>query len=253
MILQAIIPVLEVFSSSGLEARISSLSVRSVFYASIILMLLIAFASLKKSHSHILFGLIVAVVSATSIFLIGSTVYLNTVSSSKGPVHWHADFEVWACGEELELKDPDGFLSNKIGTNVLHEHNDKRIHQEGVVVNERDASLGNFMNVIGGQVTGNTLVLPTNENTLSYVNGQACGEEPGEVQVFVYKTTDDDHYYQEKIASPENYVMSPYSGVPPGDCIIIEFDNYKERTDKLCRSFKVAEEIDRLKGEINGN
>lgn len=253
MILQSILPVLDVLAASGLEERINSLSIRSVIYASVILIALIGFAARKKSHSHILFTLIVAVVSATSLFLIGSTVYLNTVSSSGGPVHWHADFEYWACGQELELKDPEGFLSNKIGTNVLHEHDDNRIHQEGVVVNEGDASLGSFMRVVGGQINNNTLVFPTNEQTLSFINGQACGDEPAEVQVFAWRVTEDDYYYQTKLDNPAGYVMSPHSNVPPGDCLIVEFDSYKERTDKLCRSYEVADEIDRLKGEIDGN
>ena len=59
--------------------------------------------------------------------LIGSTIYLNTNSDSGGPVHWHADIEFWACGNEIELRDPTGF-SNKIGTGTLHEHDDHRIH-----------------------------------------------------------------------------------------------------------------------------
>jgi len=47
---------------------------------------------LHKNLKKILFAAIVIPVVAATIFLAGSTIYLNSVSSSGGPVHWHADF-----------------------------------------------------------------------------------------------------------------------------------------------------------------
>lgn len=226
---------------------------------SVILLSVLTFISLKvkplrNAQKKILFiGMIVAVIVPT-LFLITSTIYLNAISVSKGPVHWHADFEIWACGEELELKDPEG-LSNKIGTATLHEHNDKRIHLEGVVVEMPDASLGNFFHVIGGELTADTISVPTeDQGLLEFTSGDTCpsGAE-GEVQVFVYRTNGT-MYAQEKLADPAGYIMAPESVVPPGDCIIVEFDEPKERTDRLCRSYQVAEEIGKLEGEVrDGN
>jgi hypothetical protein len=186
-----------------------------------------------------------------TLYFISSTIYLNTVSVSKGPVHWHADIEVWACGEELELRDPKGF-SNKIGTAVLHEHNDKRIHQEGVVVHMSDVSLAKFFSVIGGSLNSTTLLVPTNTGQRTFTNGQSCPDgTQGSVQVFRYGV-ENGTYFQEKLADPASFVMAPHSAVPDGDCIIVEFGQPKDRTDKLCRSYKVAESLDKIRKEPNG-
>ena len=72
----------------------------------------------------------------------------------------------------------------------------------------------------------------------------------GEMQVFAYRVNPDNTYSQTKLADPATYVMAPESQVPPGDCIIFEFDTPKPRTNKLCRSFKVAKEINKLGVEV---
>ncbi|MCA9349121.1 hypothetical protein KC878_03180, partial [Candidatus Saccharibacteria bacterium] len=162
----------------------------------------------------------------------------------------------------------------KIGTASLHEHNDKRIHLEGVVVNEHeDATLGNFMHVIDGNLERGSMTIPVGQNNLfeddqdgdivdtsnrTYIesmvrgsgnaryldlmNGESCSgnadAQPAEVQVFVYRfDKDNDTYSQTKLDDPANYVYSPYSNVPPGDCIIFEFDSPKDFTDKLCLQY----------------
>ena len=168
------------------------------------------------------------------------------VSFSRGPVHYHADLEIWDCGEEIDLKNPEG-ISNKIGTATLHEHNDKRIHLEGVVMDDKSASLGRFFEVIGGYITQNSLSIPTNNGQLTLKSEYMCDNGAVKIQqVFAYKVQDG-IYYQTKIEDPKNYVISSESNIPPGDCIIIEFDSFKNTTDKLCRSYKVAETIGKIK------
>lgn len=198
---------------------------------------------------RILFGSILIVTIFPTVYLAGSTIYLNSISESHGPVHWHADFEIWACGEEINLRDPRGF-SNKIGTATLHEHNDNRIHLEGVVIKPTDASLGKFFAVLGGSLTRDTLQVPVADRMLSLVSGMSCGRGTmGYLQVFVYKTDTAGYFRQEKLADPSTYIISPYSNVPSGDCIIVDVDKPKERTDKLCVSYKAAEKTGKLKGE----
>lgn len=201
---------------------------------------------ISPDNKKFLFLAIVLVTLIPTLIMSASTVYINSVSSSGGPVHWHADIEVWNCGSEFNLKDPIG-LSNKIGTSTLHEHNDKRIHLEGVVLRPEDASIGNFFHVIGGSLKSDAFSVPTNYGLFSVANGGKCNSGVGTVQVFVYRTDKDNYYTQEKVANPQEYIMSPYSSVPAGDCIIVEFDTPKERTDKMCRSYKVAEEIGKVK------
>lgn len=245
-----LLPAAAFASEIDLEHQITSTSMTVVVWASLILLGLIGIAALSGQRSNLLFGLIVITVLSSTVYLIGSTIYLNNVASSKGPVHWHADTEMWACGTEVDLKNPTGALSNKIGTSTLHEHNDKRIHLEGVVVSPPDASLSKFFRVIGGEITSRSLIIPGDEGSKSYKNGQTCGTAPAEVQVFVYKTNAEKYYTQEKITDPANYIISPQSQVPAGDCIIIEFDTAKTRTDKICRSYQAALKVGRhLKGK----
>lgn len=212
---------------------------------------LFLYSGKEKRFKPVIFGAILLTTLIPSLFFIISTVYLNTVSLSKGPVHWHADIEVWACGNEIELQDPTGFLSNKIGTATLHEHNDKRIHLEGVVVEERDSSLGKFFEVIGGTLTNEAVSVPTNEGVKTYISGDTCENgDKAHVQVFVYNTTDG-VYTQQKISSPATYNIAPHSQVPDGDCVIVEYGPEKERTERLCRSYQVSEETNKVKnGEL---
>lgn len=240
----------------NIEHLLNTYSFYLLIFGSVSLMVLATIAlkikNLSEENKKLLFIAIVSVTLIPTIVMSASTVYLNVTSSSGGPVHWHADLEIWNCGKEVDLLDPKG-LSNKIGTPTFHEHNDKRIHLEGIVFTPRDASLGNFFHVIGGKLSADSFFVPTNSGLTSAKNGDSCGGRSGEVQVFVYKTNKDNTYIQQKLSEPQNYVISPFSGVPQGDCIIVEFDEPKTRTDKMCRSYKVAEEIGKVKGENRGN
>lgn len=203
----------------------------------------------SQKLKQILFFSFSAVSVLVTLFLAGSTFYINTVSSSGGPVHWHADVEIWNCGEEVNLKDPKGF-SNKIGTPTLHEHSDKRIHLEGVVVGKQDASLGKFFHVIGGNITRDSLTVPTNDGNLTLSSGGTCPDgSPAELQVFAFKVKDN-NYTQSKLENPTEYVITGEGGVPPGDCIIFEYGPKKDRTENLCRSFKVAKQVHKLGEEV---
>jgi len=265
-----------------LEGRIGSVSINLVLYSAVGLIVLTVIASFikdrqKKFKLPIFIAMATIMIGSIS-FLGAATIYLNASSDSGGPVHWHADFEIWACGNELELKNPYKFLSNKVGTSTLHEHNDRRVHLEGVVVDEtNDASLGKFFHVIDGTVTGSALVVPLNDeggiyedetdgdgpsdlnasqlerfmlNTndgrfARFINGQTCGDAPSEVQVYVYKYDEEtDTYAQQKLAEPQNYTIAREPNVPPGDCIIVEFGPVNDQTDKLCEQYGIRD-VDR--------
>lgn len=264
--------------ASSLESDIIALSWRAIIVGGIALVILVSLSAWLKDKYPILskplFVMIVLSIVLPTFTLLGSTVYLNMYSYVGGPVHWHADIEMWACNNELELRDPIGRFNNKIGTSVLHEHNDKRIHLEGVPITEKDASLGKFMHVIGGGISNESLTIPVNsddwfENELdgdgsfgrynnlitksNFINNGAdgqfakfnnddpCGKQRSEVQVFVYKTISDNQYEQKKVKDPASLVMSPQPNVPPGDCIIIEFGKPRDYTDKLCEQFGIRD------------
>lgn len=267
----------QIASASSLESDVRSLGIRVVLVSAVALFVLVMVAGLTKNkHAHLrlpLFLLMTFTIIASTGTLFGSTIYLNTRSDSGGPVHWHADFEAWACGVQLELRNPSGFLSNKIGTPTLHEHDDQRIHLEGVVVDtETDATLGHFMNVVGGSISSEMMSFPLTNNVhedqvdgdtpasghsaidrfitsdslgmKSFVGskGEKCGEQEALPQVFVYRFNKGDNTYsQTKLETPSSYVIRDESLVPPGDCIVMEFAVVKSRTNKLCEQYGVRD------------
>jgi len=199
-------------SYSILVEQISRLSIWAVFISSILLIIL-SFFSLTLKHpgpnlKKILFLSFVAVVVGCTLVLAGSTIYLNIVSFSKGPVHHHADFQIYRCNEELDLKDPSG-LSNKIGTPTIHEHNDKRIHIEGVIVKQQDASLANFFRLAGGNFENGALSFPTAGGQTPLKSGDSCPDtQNAQLQVFLYKVQGE-IYTQTKLEDPKSYTVSP--------------------------------------------
>ncbi len=260
--------------TQNLEGDISSWSLRVVVASALLLLALAGVAILtngktKKLKLPLFIAMSFIMVSST-LMLAASTIYLNVVSDSGGPVHWHADLEYWVCDNEIEPIDPTGF-SNKVGSGSVHEHNDGRLHIEGVVVDaEIDASLGRYMDIVGSELTDTTLVIPVNfegsvfakeidgdgpansypgavndlittKNGVRYVdtaNGLTCSGEPAQVQVFVYKFNKTDNTYEQtKLENPASYTLSPEALVPPGDCIIIEFGPLKEKTFRLCEEY----------------
>jgi len=243
-----------------LEDSIRSNSIKIVVVTSILILgsvvLTILLRHLGEKVKAILFLGIVLPTLFTTVYLVASTLYLNSVSSSGGPVHWHADYQIWDCGQQIELTDPEGF-SNRVGSATFHEHNDNRIHVEGVVTDPQEASLGKFFDFVGGKLSEDGFELPTNEGTAVRHNGDGCPDgRDGKLQAFVYKIIDASTnqksnflYKQSKLEEPSTYILSPFGNVPPGDCIIVEFGQEREKTNKLCDSYK----LQKLKGNLYGN
>lgn len=278
------------YFAADIEQQVIGRSVKTVAIATAVLLVctiiaLLANKFLKaKQFNKLKVPLFVGMAGAALVgtaMLTYNTIYLNVVSESKGPVHWHADIEFWACGSEIELRNPTGFLSNKVGTSTYHEHNDKRIHLEGVVVNKKhDASLGKFMEVTGGYINEQGIGMPLSKDQTKWLatkdhhdgdkqsiqfkemmanyvgedkkgpvldlrnRSLACGDKNAQAQVFVY-TFDKEtkSYSQKKLTNPADFVIRDESIVPPGDCIIVEFDKPKKATDKLCEQYGVRDSV----------
>src|SRR3989338_5384328 len=65
--------------------------------------------SLLDKHKKIMFTLIAVPIAAATLYLVGVTLALNSISATGGPVHWHADIEVWACGERYHFVHSQGW------------------------------------------------------------------------------------------------------------------------------------------------
>ncbi len=205
------------------------------------LVLIVFFLKPKKDFSKAFFLILISTVSiiATTYIVLG-TLDLIKKSPTKGPVHWHADFKIFRCGEEIELVNPKG-LSNRVGTPLVHEHEDKRVHIEGIPEDSGAASLKNFIHAVGGYLNEDALRIPTNTGSVEMKNGNMCGRENGILQVFVWTTDTAWIATQQKIELVSDYVISPHTLVPPGDCVIFEFDASKGRTEHICEQYTIAE------------
>lgn len=233
----------------ALDQTIRSNSIKFTILALIAFLILTLMSLVLKNKAeqlkYALFLGFVIVALINTVYLAGSTIYLNSQSTTGGPIHWHADFEIWNCGKKVEIVDPQG-LSNKVGTEVIHEHNDNRIHIEGVILDTSHASLSHFFEQLGGEFHNNHMSIPVEEGVVILEDGNLCPDgKTGNLQVFVYRTLNGT-FSQTKFIDPEDYIISPQSQVPPGDCIIIEFGEFKEKTDKLCDFYEVAV----IKGEL---
>jgi len=191
----------------------------AVTYGSAAFAILIAFIlffhkKMSDVIKRIVYLLVAVVVGAVTIYLITVTLHLNVTSVSKGPVHWHADFEIWACDKEIFLAKPQRFLSNKQGVDLLHAHQDNRIHVEGVLLDYRQASIGAFFHAVGGSLTYDGMQVPTDDGLMSFHDGDKCNEQPARLYVFVNGKL---------IQNPKEHVIAPYEKVPPGDRIKIVF------------------------------
>lgn len=220
----------------------------AIVLLAVLVFLSIFFSQKSEKLKTILFVLIVlAVILPTAYFAI-TTVMLNVTSETGGPVHWHADFKIFVCGKEMPPPIPKG-LSNKVGSTVLHEHEDRRIHVEGVLTRIQDASLRNFFRVQGGELSNSHFTIPTGEDkgTVTFTNGDRCdGGEQGTWQAYVYKVVGregEKHVVEQSKLMPfADYVLSPHAAVPPGDCIILEFGPEKDSTGAICDFYEIQKQ-----------
>ncbi|HLC79541.1 MAG TPA: hypothetical protein VJG83_03865 [archaeon] len=182
----------------------------------VVILSIIFLSKLSETHKHIAFIIIVLSISLSTLYLVGATVQKNLDSVTGGPVHWHADYEVWMCGEKLVLEQSKG-IDGKIGTNLLHHHNDYRIHVEGTVMDLHDVSLGHYFEVIGGYFDSDRIAVVLEDGSiLDKKNGDLCNGLPAKVQLYVNG---------QKNEKFEDHVLAPYSQIPPGDFIQIVFDS----------------------------
>ncbi|MBI4044273.1 MAG: hypothetical protein HY392_01025 [Candidatus Diapherotrites archaeon] len=190
------------------------LSVLSIFFQ----------GKMGEKTKKIVFVIVAVTVFLTTIYAAGSTVYLNVVSESGGPIHWHADFEIWVCGEKAgKLEGPEG-LSNRVGTPVFHHHDDQRIHVEGIVVKKEDIELGKFFDSIGGEFHADHLKVKLESgDTLEYSNGDECPDgKAGKWRMYL-KNFDTGNF--EENLELNKYVLKPFFNVPPGDYLVLTFDS----------------------------
>lgn len=185
----------------------------SIAFSILILIILLFHKIMNEIIKKAVYILLVVLISVITLYLIITILHLNIISITKGPVHWHADFEIWVCDKKIELAEPKG-LSNKQGVDLMHAHDDNRIHVEGVILDKKQASLGAFFYAIGGSLSDDGLKVPTDDGLVSVHEGDFCNEKPAKLYVFVNGNL---------IDNPPFYEIAHYEKVPPGDRIKFVF------------------------------
>ncbi|MBI5072478.1 hypothetical protein HZA99_01535 [Candidatus Woesearchaeota archaeon] len=174
----------------------------------------------KNQEKKILFWALAIGVSAVTVYLLSYTLLVNSTSETNGPVHWHADFEIWVCGEKQTLPESEG-ISGRVGTPLVHYHDDYRIHIEGAVMNKEDMNLGSFFAAIGGALADSYIGIPQEDGSIKYWrNGDQCQDgHAGTLTLYVTKG--------QSVTTVQNiaaYVISPETNVPPGDKLKFVFN-----------------------------
>ncbi len=210
---------------SGLQ-KLSDWSLNLVYITSSLLIIVTIFSiakykTLTSLQKNIAFWLVAIAVIITTIFVVGSTLYLNAVSPTNGPVHWHADFTIEICGKNIEIADPTGIM-NRIGKSDLHEHNDMRIHVEGTPPSLEAIELRAFFEALGGTFTDSSFSVPTNEGMLSVRSEDLCNNKQAKLLLFVEGQEGMQRIWRIEPKMGE-YIIAPYSNVPPGNRLKIVF------------------------------
>ncbi len=171
---------------------------------------------LGRAGKKTAFAAIAGVSALATLYLIYKIVLLFTASASGGPVHWHADFEVWACGERISLEEAGGW-STRVGPLLLHHHGDDRMHVEGVVRDFKDVTVGKFFEAIGGKFTADVLALRDGKGVLrAWQNGDECSDgRSGALKFFVNGLPNGQF---------GEYNIAKETDIPPGDVLKIVFD-----------------------------
>lgn len=209
---------------------------------------------LEENEKNLLMNGFMLAILVPSFYAAGAFVHESQTSWTGGEVHWHADFEVlMASGngtvEELDLVNPGTFcevtahessymckLNDRTGSTEYHEHNDDRIHVEGVFKEREDATLSAFFKQFYGTLENGRMEFParsgyynvtdTRENFLKILvnkgtaaNRQWCGVGNNIPREDICES------FGRLADSPSDYVISPHTQGPTLDKIFIIYDS----------------------------
>jgi len=152
--------------------------------------------SVSKNTKYILISVILILVLAGSYYFIIRPIN-EFKPYTKGAVHWHANYEVYLCGERQDFTKGYDFEKDNLGTHILHPHNDNTIHLEGAIPKKEDILLGNFFD--------NIRIPFSSEKIMDKKNGDLCDGKPGKINMYVNgKPNNDFRKYQLKPCESKN-------------------------------------------------
>lgn len=209
--------------------------------------------SATMRDKNILMTAFIVVVTVPTFFSAAAFVHESQTSWSGGEVHWHADYEVLTTVSEseasqmdendvietengylarLNLINPSEFcegdymcaLNDRTGTKTFHEHNDNRIHWEGIFAEKEDATLTAFFETFDGKLTSTELAYPISPDTAI----EREENQTHQLKVLAKQGEGPDREWK-IVDKPENFVAEPYKqGDNLNDIFIIYDQNSTE-------------------------
>jgi hypothetical protein len=162
----------------------------------------------------------------------------------------------------LTIQKPAKGMSTHIGTTPYFYNGDSQtLHYEGLPKSAQpSANVSSFMEAMGGSLTNQSFSLPidtqsvqnnslnsqfigTDQNGKPFINvanGKSCkgSNDQAVVQVFVFTINPfNNTYKQEKSSNPEQLTIGQESNPDRAQCIVVEFDTPKAKTEHLCQSY----------------
>lgn len=175
--------------------------------------------------------------------------YKNQVSAEKRILS-RVDYRIFACGEEIFLKNDAELL--KVKRNGLFAHSELgRIMADGIPLNADDMLLSSFIDAAGGileYTTENKTIfrIPTKTGMREFQSGGLCGGKKADLFLIHHRVetgTDPWSIYSRIAWKYWDYgLTNNYGKVPPGDCFIFIFDSEDalERPWPRCASHEEA-------------
>ncbi len=269
-------------TANSLEANVTA-TTRDVIIVGIALLLLASIYvwlhrhALRAQYAYVMAALGFVVIVAAGI----GVASLQLQSDSLGQQHRAADIEFWVCGTEIQPLAQSAWFSDTLGDkNFYYSHENKQVSRSGYVIDEQaDASLGAFFTAAGGSIQADNMAIPMNSSdsdwlmppehqdgdpqgnmTTEFVeryirstqpkllelsDGMRCPDgSTGKLQLFVYDIDyANNTYTQTKIDQPDDFVIDYTSIQQPYQCLIIEFSESRERTNKLCEPIGIRDQL----------
>jgi|GEM_PF-3666786 len=210
--------------ATGAANPLLYLSIASLVLVSTLLVSFFASETWTKRHGQKLFLLIACSIGFATV-LTASFSLIQTLSADTIAIGT-VEYQLWDCGKRITIPEPAG-LTTTTGVPQIHDHDGNRIHLVGMTATP--LTLGAFFDTIGGELTSDHVILPTATDYIHRTTMDSCPDgRPGVLQVFVNG---------KRMDNAAAYVLHPGPAIPPGDCIIIDFNpTVQLTTEKTCDS-----------------
>ncbi|QKQ98718.1 hypothetical protein GKQ38_04295 [Candidatus Nanohaloarchaea archaeon] len=210
---------------------------------------------LTMHDKNVLMNAFLVAILVPSLYTAGAFLHESQTSWSGGEIHYHADYEVIVNTSgnlhTLDLVDPTNYcssattqstlmckLNDRTGITKYHEHNDNRIHLEGIFKEREDATLAAYFETFHGELSNTRMVYPTNNRTV-----EVTENADKNLKIIVNRGTGGSRhwcivgdqaskentcvnpYTGELATSPSEYIISPHKKGPSLDDIFIIYDS----------------------------